>query len=282
MENLECLVTNAANKLYLLFSSFFGSSFSIAFVSSLAGAFGGAIAAQKIIERKSRQNIFLEELRNVNSAIMVSFSICNTMLSLKESHTLPLSESFKKSLHEIEIFNEKKVLGELKDDSTFSHEVDFTVHATPEVPIDVLKELVFNKISAGGRVLSAVAELNASNEGVRNSMQNRRELIEKFKCFDKEDIANPYFGLTMPNGNTDQEYSDTIKLMYSYVDDSIFFSHLICNELMKYGNDLRTKYKKFSKNAPKVNDASFRVPLESKLIPPDSDYDLWLRGYKEL
>jgi len=67
-----------------LLTTSLNSNFSIALAGSLSGAFGGAVAAQRVIERSKRREIFISELKNTNAAIMVSFSICNMILSLKK------------------------------------------------------------------------------------------------------------------------------------------------------------------------------------------------------
>ena len=81
-----------------------------------------------------------------------------------------------------------------------------------------------------------------------------------------------YFGLTLPTGHTNQEYSDVIEAIHSYIDDVIFFSSLLCDDLIEYGNKLRSRERYLETNAPKVNEVNFSTPIASKLIPPKSNY----------
>ncbi len=272
-----------ASEIWRFLSTALNSKFSIAFVGSLAGAFGGAVAAQRIIERSKRREIFLKELRSTNAAIMVSFSICNIMLSQKKQHSLPLYEQFKKDQERIEEFSEKRELGKLKPGEKFEYVADFKTFSAPAMPVDTLKDLVFNNISAHGRVLSTTSVLMGSFAGLKEVLLKREALVEQFKTIIPEDeAAYYYFGLQLPTGHTSQEYPDIIEAIHSYVNDVIFFSSLICSDLMEHGEKLRAKEKRFAKNAPKINTADFNTPEASGLMPPKQDYQSWLDGYTEV
>jgi hypothetical protein len=73
---------------------FFNSVFFTAIAGSLAGAFGGAYAAQRIAEKSRDKNEVLKEIRNTNAAIIVAFSICNTLISAKKQHVRALKAGF--------------------------------------------------------------------------------------------------------------------------------------------------------------------------------------------
>jgi uncharacterized membrane protein len=62
---------------------FFDSAFMIAVIGSLAGAFAGAYGAQRTVERNKVREQILAEVRNTNATIMVAFSICGALLSVK-------------------------------------------------------------------------------------------------------------------------------------------------------------------------------------------------------
>ncbi|MEK6777597.1 MAG: hypothetical protein AABY87_12090 [bacterium] len=263
-------------------SAVLNSNFSIALVGSLAGAFAGAVAAQRVIERNKQLEIFLSELRNTNAAIMVSFSICNIMLSLKKQHSLPLYEQFKHDQAAQKSFTEKHESGQLKAGEKFEYVADLKTFSVPAMPVDTLKDLVFNKVSAHGRPLCAVAMLEGAFIGLKEVLSTREILVEQFKtAISEEAVPYYYFGLRMPSGHTNQEYPDLIEAMHSYINDVIFFSSLLCNDLMEHGNRFRSQEKKFAKKAPKVNTADFSTPRASELMPPSSEYSDWLNGFIE-
>lgn len=52
----------------------------------------------------------------------------------------------------------------------------------------------------------------------------------------------------MLSGNTHSEYSDVINGIMSYIDDVIFFSKVISEDLEKYGKGLREREKLIPSN----------------------------------
>lgn len=280
MDSFAAWLAYRATDVWCFLSAALNSNFSIALVGSAAGALGGAVAAQRVIERNKRREIFLIELRNTNAAIMVSFSICNMMLSLKKQHALPLYEQFKHDQAALKAFNERIKSGQLKAGERFEYVSDFKTFSAPAMPVDTLKDLVFNKISAHGRPLSAVAMLEGAFIGLKEVLSKREILVERFKAsITEKEAPYYYFGLQMPSGHTNQEYPDLIEAIHSYINDVIFFSSLVCNDLTEHGNRLRSKEKKFAKKAPKVNTANFSTACASELMPSTTDYSGWLNGF---
>lgn len=259
------------------------SNLAIAFFSSLAGAFGGAIAAQRVIERSKRRDGFLKELRNTNAAVMVSFSICNALLGLKRQHSLPLYEQFSKDREKANEIHAKLAAGEPMGNDPFHYLADFKTFAAPSVPIETLKNLVFNEISAHGRALSAMSFLEGAYNGLKEVLVKRELMVAKFQNGTISEQQTPffYFGIQMPSGHTNQEYPDLLEAIHSYIDDVVFFSSVLCKDFAAHGSNLRAKNKRFAKKAPKVNQPDFSSPQGSKLIPPDSDYESWLGAFKE-
>ncbi|AMC33547.1 hypothetical protein VN23_02505 [Janthinobacterium sp. B9-8] len=145
----------------------------------------------------------------------------------------------------------------------------------PFVPIETLKKLVFEKISAYGRPLALVSVLDQSLFGMREAIVKRDHLIHRFAsgAIPNEQIPQYYFGMPLPAGDTNQEYPDSVEGIHSYVDDIAFFSTLLCIDLIKHGNKVRAAFtKKFGKGAPYVSIIDFSGPRESGLIPPDAQY----------
>ena len=260
------------------------SNFSTALLGSLAGAFAGAIAAQRIMERSKRRDELLKELRNTNAAIMVSFSICNAALALKKQHVQPLYETFNQEKAALQEFNQQRSSGQRQGNSIYHFQADFIVFEAPTLPMDTLKDLVFNKISAHGRPLSLVSVLDGSANGLRGAIAKRDQLVELIKKGDISEAELPfyYFGLPLPSGHTNQEYPDLVMAIYSHVNHIVFFSALLCGDLMAHGNRLHNAFKiQLGKGAPNVSSTDFSKPRDAGLIPPDSEYSDWLKGFAE-
>ena len=283
MESCTAWIVEFASELWIFLTTALNSKFSIALIGSLAGAFGGAVAAQRVIERSKRQELFIEEIRSTNAAIIVSFSICNIMMSMKKQLSLPLYEKFKSDHAALEEYNKKRKSGELKDGEIFDFVADFKTFNAPTMPIETLKDLVFNKISANARVLSATASLESAFVALKEMLLKRGTLVENIKTtIPHTEMIYYYFGLQLPTGQINQEYPDVLEAIQHYSNDVIFFSKLICDDFKTHGEKLRAKEKRFAKQAPNVSTANFNTPEAIRLLPPDKDYEVWLNGFPDI
>lgn len=261
------------------------SNLSIAFVGGLTGAFGGALGAQRIVERSKQRDEWLRELRNTNAATMVAFSACNAALATKKQHVEPLRTGFNEARAALLKFQSERATGQRQGNTEYHVQLDLRVFPAPVVPMETLKSLVFEKLSAVGRPLALVSVLEQSLAGARDAAARRELLVERFASggIPENLIANFYFGLKLPNGHLSQEHPDLVEGIYSYMDDIAFFSALLCADLMAHGNRLHAAFtKRFGMGAPRVSSVDFSGPRKSGLIPPDSQYSDWLRAFTEI
>jgi hypothetical protein len=280
---MESFTSFAASSLACIWQ-WLNSNLSIAFVGGLTGAFGGALGAQRIVERSKRRDEWLRELRNTNAATMVAFSACNAALATKKQHVEPLRTGFNEARGVLLKFQAERTSGQRQGNTEYHVPLDLRVFPAPVVPMETLKNLVFEKLSAVGRPLALVSVLEQSLAGARDAVAKRELLVQRFASggIPENLIANFYFGLKLPNGHLSQEYPDLIEGLYSYMDDIAFFSALLCTDLMAHGNRLHAAFtKRFGKGAPRVSTVDFSGPRKSGLIPPDSQYNDWLRAFTE-
>ena len=73
---------------------FFNSVFFTAIAGFLAGAFAGALGAQRMADKTRNREELLKEIRATNASVMVSFGICNSLLSAKKQHIKSIKETF--------------------------------------------------------------------------------------------------------------------------------------------------------------------------------------------
>jgi hypothetical protein len=263
------------------FGKFLNSTFVISFIGALAGAYAGATSAQKVIERSRGREELLRELRSTNAAIMVSFTICNTVLGIKKQLVRPLYEKFLQDRAAFRGFLEKKGAGQLQDNAPFRFTADLQGFAAPSLPTETLKQLVFDKISAYGKPLSLVSLVENAALGLTTSILKRDKHIERFTEHKLPQDVWPlhYFGEKLPSGHTHKEYSDLVEVIHSYTDDLIFFSSQLCAELVEHGRGKRKLFEnQFGKGAPPVNAPDFSGPRSAGLFPPESEYNAW-RGW---
>lgn len=281
MESLTLFITSS-----LAYSwQWLNSGLSIAIVGGLTGAFGGALGAQRIVERSKQRDEWLKELRNTNAATMVAFSACNAALATKKQHVEPLRTSFNDARAALLKWQAERATGQRQGNTAYHVPIDLRVFPAPVVPMETLKNLVFEKLSAVGRPLALVSVLEQSLAGAREAVAKRDLLVQRFASggIPENLTADFYFGLKLPNGHLNQEHPDLVEGIYSYMDDIAFFSALLCADLMAHGNRLHAAFtKRFGKGAPRVSTVDFSGPRKSGLIPPDSQYDDWLRAFTEI
>lgn len=260
------------------------SNIVIAVVGGFAGAIGGALGAQRIVERSRKREELLKELRYTNAAIMVASTFCNAALALKKQHVQPIRETFLKMKRDLEAFEERRNAKQIATDDTFHFQMDMRTYLAPILPVETLKHIVFQDLSAVGRPLALVAVIEQSLIGLSSAIAKRDQLIQRFASGEilEHDRAHYYFGLPLPGGNLNQEYPDLVEAIYSHTDDLVFFSNQLCNDLMKHGAKLREALtKRPSKQLPNVSEADFSGPLKSGLLPPDSQYADWVDAFVE-
>ncbi len=263
---------------------FVNSHIAIAFVGGFTGAIGGALGAQRIAERSRKREERLRQLRYTNAGIMVAHTICNAALALKKQHVQPMREAFLKSKAALEAFKAQRDAGQIAPGVEFHVQMDMRTYPAPIVPIDTLKHIAFQEISAVGRPLALVAVVEQSLIGLCNAIAKRDQLIHRFETGEipENKQAQYYFGLPLQGGHINQEFPDLVEGIYSYVDDLAFFSYQLCSDLMTHGVKVRAALtKKPSKQVPHVSEADFSGPLSSGLIPPTSQYADWVNSFEE-
>ena len=280
VDSLTSALSSAASASW----QFLNSNLAIAVIGGFAGAIGGALGAQRIVERSRKREERLKELRYTNAAIMVAHTICNAALALKKQHVQPMRESFLKAKADLEAFKTKQNAPLIAADVEFHVQMDMRTFPAPIVPIETLKHIAFQELSAVGRPLALVAVIEQSLIGLTAAIEKRDQLIKRFASGNiPENVhVNYYFGLPIQGGHVNQEFPDLVEAIYSYVDDLAFFSSLLCSDLMKHGAKVKEALvKKYPKQVPHVSEADFSGVVKSGLMPPDTQYKDWLNAFVE-
>ncbi len=160
-------------------------------------------------------------------------------------------------------------------------EADFQTFMVPALPVDTLKTLMFDRVSAQGRALALVSLIDNAEAGLRQASGKRDSLIDMLKANPPPTDVLPllYFGEKLLSGHTHREYADLVEVVHSYTDDLIFFSADLCGELVKYGQALRADFvKRHKKGAPNITEPDFEGPRKTGLFPKEENYSSW-RGW---
>lgn len=262
---------------------FLNSTFFTAIAGSLAGAFAGAYGAQRIAERGKNREELLKEIHNTNAAIMVAFGICNSLLSLKKQHVKSLKETFDAQKLALQTHVDKQKGGEVDKNTIFKFRADFQTLSLMPLPLDILQNQVFEKLSLTGRPLSLATTLSQTVHSLNVSLEKRNQLIELYKANSPIPdlvLATLYFGLPQNGRHINQDYPACVDAIYSQTDDGIQFSLFLCNDLVEHGELILDRFQKdFGKGAPTINKPDFAKAKNSGLLPNEEDYTDWSKMF---
>jgi hypothetical protein len=260
-------------------TAFGKSNFTNGIISALLGTFVGAFGAHFLAQKDARRQELLNEIRNTNAAIMVAVNICISALLLKSDSVKPMrgiydkkSKIFEEYINAVVGTSEGKI-------SASSFEPDLEQLSISPWPVDILRGILFEKLSLANRPLMAISTLEQQIHQLNASLEFRNKKIEEFKNLDRNHLIFNYYGFEI-SGITNQEYRSSIKSIYDQVDDCIYYSNLIYEDLVFHGMRLKDKfYDKFGSGAPKINTVTHTDLTQKELFPDRGLYREWEENF---
>jgi hypothetical protein len=254
-------------------------------LGTLASAAFGAFAGAWINNRIQTKRTVVEELNAVRAALVLCFSISNRFISLKRQHVRPMRNRYVQARQEHDEFKERARTYRGPPPLVYNFRADLQTMTPVIAPIQVLERYVFEKISIRGRALAAAVDLVGAIDSLEKAIAYRNDLIaevRKESPVQPDLLAERYFGLTNANGVTDERFKMNIEAIYNQTDDCIFFSRVLADDLLTYGNRLRRKNaRKYRLGIPKLKGADWSRAQGQGLLPSDEAYASWLGGFKK-
>jgi len=246
-------------------------------VGALAAAFAGAFGAHWIAKREKHRDDLLGEIRHTNAAIMVTFSICNSLISMKKQHVKKLKEDWEGQKESLLDHKEKIKLQQISRDTPFHFLADLETLSLSQLPVDILQNQVLEKLSLVKRPLLLTTTLSQAIHSLAMSLEQRNQLIESYKRSDPAITPALYFGLPYDGDNLNQVYPSLVDATYKQTDDGIFFSQLLCKDLVEHGEKTADQFKKkFGKGSPRISKPNFDNAEKSGLMPEKDNYLDWI------
>lgn len=212
---------------------------------------------------------------------MASYIICNSYLALKDQQVRDLYNSFCEKHDEYQ----KIRSGQLKA-QYFEFKADMRRVIPPKIPLDLLNGQVYKNMNLNGRPVSSTAQIDNTIASLDCAIETRDSVIQMIRMspeMSEADKANLYFGFPLPDGSLSTEYADALKGISNYVDDIIFFSKLLCDDLVDHGQKTRESFKKrYREEAPEVNKVDLSPAKERGLMPDEGQYADWLQGHRTI
>jgi hypothetical protein len=246
-------------------------------ISAAFGAFAGAFATS----RRETKRAVIAELNSIAAARMLAFSICNKSLSLKGQLISPMYEGYQQNRRK---FIEAQRAFAAGDRSGTEFVGNLQSISPMWLPTESLEKQIIERISIKGRGLAAAIELIGAIDLLDQMIKTRTELISEFYNAPPEapklDLALKYYGLPNTRGIVDQKFYSNVEGLYKLTDDCIFFSKILADDLFEYERRLRRRYKwRFRLSVPKLVRETWDFPETRRLLPDESNYAKWLRGF---
>ena len=259
----------------------FGNS---AFTTSLAGAFAGAYAAQKIAENSKVRDELISEIRFTNNGLVLALTISNLAIAIKKQHVSKLKASYDADVARAKAHMARVRSGTIGHNSPLTLSMDFITLQEIAPPIAALHDIVLGKIATSAKAIATVTALADGITNLNAALRRRNDLITDYKAKKFPDgarIQDLYLGLEYGDAKVNNEYGNTLHGIHSYMDDVIFFGMTLCEELQRHGQRVMSNNKKNLKGATlDLVEVDFQPAKELGLIPNDDDYKEWASGMR--
>ncbi|AXI60305.1 hypothetical protein DLD99_07430 [Pseudomonas kribbensis] len=253
------------------------------FTTSLAGAFAGAVAAQRIAEKGKFREELVKEFHNTNAVLSLAAAAATLALALKKQHVKALKDSYDDDLKRFKEHKEKILGHQTPPNTPFEMRPNLLYLDGISPPIATIQDIVLSRLSSVGRTISAVTALADSVKNLNSALSRRNELLNAFKSKQFPEGASfehMYLGLPYGTRQTNQEYGGSVEAIHLYTNDIIFFSIKLCEDLRDHGEILKKRYKSRLRGIPpRISTVDFDTPRKDGLVPKDEDYEAWLSGF---
>lgn len=240
-------------------------------IGSLAGAWGGAYAIQRIADNAKRREKLGTEVLACNAAIELCGSIGNTYASLKRQHVKDFAAQYERQyclVHTaVERGKRTGVIGPVD-----IGELDMAKFDTVRVRIERLEKVLTEQVNVGGRPVGLLNYLIMSIDNLNDCIRQRNDQVDRLKGKPNEEIVPVVFGLKGPEG-TDKTYPDMVRGIARATDDCIVFTMQMCLDLEDYCERVRKHYlMSFRGGVPRVSRVDFSAMERLGLMPDLASY----------
>ena len=222
-------------------------------------------------------------LSALNAAHDLSFAVSDRSLQLKSQHVRALAATFREQQAGVRAHYEGLANGTIpRGTQLIVPHVDLVVIEALRVPIERLEEIVLEKVAAGGKISQRVITLAGCIESINDTIRGRNALAEAYnrgEVAENEKVAR-LFGLPLRDGSVDVMFSELTLGLLKQVDNCIYFSSRLCQELEERGKRVRERCpKRFRQGAPRMSSCNFKQPAADGLMPNAAEFAEWERAF---
>ncbi|MBN6715284.1 hypothetical protein JSY17_14925 [Pseudomonas capsici] len=248
-----------------------------ALISAGFGAGIGAWMAGHIAKSTKLRDELLTELRSIDVALTLCASIIDVAGALKKQHVLGLLSKYESDLARFALYKAAENQAE-----PFSLSIDNLRFQTITPPIVELQGLILKNMSVSPNAVKSMIALADAIGNLNGMIDAYNELLEMFRNGGlPAGFAPKHYYLGLPVGGViNNEYGSAVRGIAIYTDDVIFFVCKLADCISSQAVKVRDRYEKLSGEKRLTRRID---PLEenTSLIPPDSAYEGWMRGWEE-
>jgi hypothetical protein len=248
-----------------------------ALISAGFGAGIGAWMAARIARRTKLRDELLAELRSIDVAITLCGSVIDVAGALKTQHVLGLLSKYESDLARFALYKAAKQRA-----GPFHLIIDNLRFQAIAPPIVELQGLVLKDMSVSPNGVKSMIALADAVGNLNGMLDAYNALLGMFRNGGLPAGFTPeHYYLALPVGGvTNNEYGSAVRGIATYTDDVIFFASKLGSCVTAQGIKVRDRYKQLSGEEHLIR----RIDLleeNTGLIPPDSAYEGWMRGWEE-
>lgn len=248
-----------------------------ALISAGFGAGIGAWMAARIARSTKLRDELLAELRSIDVAITLCASVIDVAGALKKQHASGLLSKYESDLARFALYKAAE-----ERTGPFHLIIDNLRFQTIAPPIVELQGLVLNDMSVSPNGVKSMVALADAVGNLNGMLDAYNTLLGMFRNGGlPADFTPEHYYLAQPVGGvTNNEYGSAVRGIATYTDDVIFFACKLAECVTSQGIKVRDRYKKLSGEKRLIR----RIDLleeNTGLIPPDSAYEGWMRGWEE-
>lgn len=251
-------------------------------IGALAGAWGGAYAAQRIADSRQRRERLGREVKKCTELLELLHGIANSHINAKEQQVEGLRTQYRIQKGLMHWHQRRLDDGEVPPGTPIDiGQIDLRTLTLPAARVDAIERILMEELSISGRPRTLIGVLRGSVEtlGVLSTRRNQWLLQFQAAALSNYQKAVLLFGLPDNESHVDDTYGNLIEGIHRSVDECIMFAVMLGEDVRKHGLAMRRAYRtEYGRDIARVGRLCFDDVADRGMMPDRSDFQSWDRA----